>query len=289
MIPSSPLIPQIQEQKQLESPPQNYTNLLHMSTILTQNLVTETTTVLKLKLAPPPPPPPSSTSDLYREQAIDDHLQAEVGFGNWGFIRTASHESVNREKSSHTHPLLRNSSFSRLSAKSLQLCTENLGSETGTDAISPSSIAISFCPSDSCEYSSTHNHKSSQLLQKPKQETKSFPPPPLTTMSGPGSLKVRRRREGGRLIIEAVGRRRCWEAERSGGRLRLCLLTGSDESEATTTLSGGEEVAAEEPRSEGEEFNGEMNMEMGIEKVEMMSRCKELCSTWEPALWVATL
>ncbi|KAL0434432.1 UNVERIFIED_CONTAM: protein FANTASTIC FOUR 4 [Sesamum latifolium] len=275
-----------------------------MSTVLTQNLVsssdhsqlTETTTVLNLKLAPPPPPP-SSTSDLYRKQASDDHLQAEVGFGNWGFMQQASQESVNREKSSYPHSLVRNSSFSRLSAKSLQLCTENLGSETGTDAISPTSIAISICSSDSCEYSSTHNHKSFQPLRKSKQETKSFPPPPLlTTMSGPGSLKVRRRREGGRLIIEAVGGRRCWQAERSGGRLRLCLLTGSDESEATTTLSGGEEVESgeeemmEQPGSEGEELDGEMNMEMGIEKVEMMSRCKQLCSTWEPpALWVATL
>ncbi|KAL0367568.1 UNVERIFIED_CONTAM: protein FANTASTIC FOUR 3 [Sesamum radiatum] len=272
-----------------------------MSTILAQNLLscsdhsqlTETTTVFKLKLPPPPPP---STSDLYRKQASDDHLQAEVGFGNWGFIQTASQESVNREKSSY-------SSFSRLmSAKSLQLCTENLGSETGTDAITPTSIAISIRSSDFGEYSSTtHNHKRSHL-HKSKQETKSFLPPPLTTMSGPGSLKVRKRREGGRLIIEAVGGRRCWQAERSGGRLRLCLLTGSDESEATTTSSGreevenGEEVAAaateemvEQPRSEGEELDGEMNMEMGIEKVEMMSRCKQLCSTWEPALWVASL
>ncbi|KAK4433994.1 protein FANTASTIC FOUR 3 [Sesamum alatum] len=249
-----------------------------MSTIVTQNLVscsesqlTETTTVLQLKLAAPPP---SSTSELCGKQGTDDHLQAEVGFGNWGFIQTASKD--------------RNSSFSRLSAKSLQLCTENLGSETGTDSLSPNTIAISFCPSSSCENSSTHKRPQ---LQKSKQETKSFPPP-LTT----SSLKMRRSREGGRLIIEAAelapGRSRCWQAERSGGRLRLCLLTGSD-SEATTTSCGGEEVAAEgkmvEPGSDGEVGREEFGGEMKMEKVEMMSRCKQLCRNWEPSLWVATL
>ncbi|KAI3459368.1 hypothetical protein Pfo_016031 [Paulownia fortunei] len=309
-----------------------------MSTIVCQNLVTcfesqltETTTTLKLKVAPPPPPPPA-TLDFCKKKGSDDHLPAEVKtnleFGNWDFLPK---ESVEKDESFYTHPLARNSSFSRLSVKSLELCTENLGSETGTEIITQSSItnfsssSPSFYPSNSSENSPPHKRAE---LEKSKQELeaadynaeanfcrkiKNFPPP-LTTMRGPSSLQVRRHREGGRLIIEAVEkpfRSSCLQAERSDGRLRLCLLTGFD-SEATTTsareeeVKNGEECGGEmaeeeeidEPRSEdepeNEEFDGEMNLEMGVEKFQRLSRCKESghgnrgFSNWKPPLWVAT-
>ncbi|KAK6139068.1 hypothetical protein DH2020_027191 [Rehmannia glutinosa] len=311
-----------------------------MSTIVCQNLVsscfesqlTETTTTLKLKLAAAPP----QALDFCKKQRItDDQSPADVKtnleFGNWGFLQT-----IPKDKSGdyYKESYYSKSSFSRLSPKSLELCTENLGSETGSDIITDDSIFSSSSPpfspnSDSTEYSMSH--KTVEKTNLPKyphhnscRETKNFPPP-LTS-----SLQVRRHREGGRLIIEAVEapfRNSYLQAERSDGRLRLCFLTNSDAAETTTSAAGGggEEEEAEEleeleeengdewggemgaeeeidePRnheieSEKEELNdGEINLEMGIEKFQWRSRCKEgghgnkgLCSNWKPALWVAT-
>ncbi|KAI3459367.1 hypothetical protein Pfo_016030 [Paulownia fortunei] len=180
-------------------------------------------------------------------------------------------------------------------------------SETCTEIITQSSITNFSSSSPSFYPSNSPPHKRAEL-EKSKQEIeaadsnaeanfcrkiKNFPPP-LTTMRGPSSLQVRRHREGGRLIIEAVEkpfRSSCLQAERSDGRLRLCLLTGFD-SEATTTsareeeVKNGEECGGEmaeeeeidEPRSdepENEEFDGEMNLEMGVEKFQRLSRCKK--------------
>ncbi|WOH16025.1 hypothetical protein DCAR_0935574 [Daucus carota subsp. sativus] len=107
----------------------------------------------------------------------------------------------------------------KLSQNSLELCTENLGSETGSD--------------DTCDIdiltrakSSTITRQQGRVLSAKKMSTRSFPPP-LTTISGSNSLHVKPRREGGRLIIEAVeapSSRACFEAERSNGRLQLRFL-----------------------------------------------------------------
>ncbi|KAL0457245.1 UNVERIFIED_CONTAM: protein FANTASTIC FOUR 3 [Sesamum latifolium] len=128
-------------------------------------------------------------------------------------------------------------------------------------------------------------------------------------MSGSSSLQVRRHREDGRLIIEAVEapfRNSYLQAERSDGRLRLCFLTGSDRAEITTSTAGEEHEEEEEKEEEKEEENGdecggetteedeieeassdveefdgeinlemEMEMEMEMEKFQRLSRCKE--------------
>ncbi|KAL0414568.1 UNVERIFIED_CONTAM: protein FANTASTIC FOUR 3 [Sesamum radiatum] len=289
----------------------------------------ETTTTLKLKVAAAPP----AGSD-------DDHAPAEVKskaileFGNWGFLQTVPKESGDKESCIYTPPLARKPSFSRLSAKSLELCTENLGSETGSDVVTDSSSIFSSPPLspssnstssyksfDFDDWKQTNNSSSKNPLHREAsscRKTKNFPPP-LTTMSGSSSLQVRRHREDGRLIIEAVEapfRNSYLQAERSDGRLRLCFLTGSDRAEITTSTAGEEheeeeeeeengdecggetteEEEIEEASSDVEEFDGEINleMEMEMEKFQRLSRCKEegrgnkgLCSNWKPALWVA--
>ncbi|XP_073136161.1 protein FANTASTIC FOUR 3-like [Henckelia pumila] len=165
---------------------------------------------------------------------------------------------------------------SRLSGRSLEMCTENLGSETGTDTIFSSSTSSfdHFMESLSSDQENLRSRVRQNRNEEPNPCRKF--PPPLTTMSG---IQVRRHCEGGRLIIEAVERplRNSYlQAERSEGRLRLCYLTDSE--------SDSEEEAVEE-EAVAEEFG-----------FQMWSRCKErrghehggLCSNWKPAFWVAT-
>ncbi|KAK4425702.1 protein FANTASTIC FOUR 3 [Sesamum alatum] len=286
----------------------------------------ETTTTLKLKGAAAPP-----DLDFCKKMASDDHpaeVKTVLEYGNWGFLQTGPKESGDKESCIYTHPLARKSSFSRLSAKSLELCTENLGSETGSDIVTDDCSSIFSSPPLSPSSNSTSSRKSvdfddwkqttisssrNPLHREASscRKTKNFPPP-LTTMSGSSSLQVRRHREDGRLIIEAVEapfRNSYLQAERSDGRLRLCYLTGSDRTEITTSAAeeeeengdecGGESAAEEEEIEEASsdeeaEFDGEINLEMEMEKFQWLSRCKEgghgnkgLCSNWKPALWVA--
>lgn len=295
-----------------------------MSTIVCQNLVscfesqlTETTT-LKLKVAAAQPP---AALDLCRKLGADDHSPRNE-FSNWGLLQTNYKESGDKD-CIYTHPLAKYSSFSKLSPKSLELCTENLGSESGSDTFSDCCSIFSASPPLSPTSNSGEDHKRVVLDDWDQKKTtpasphskdacrkiKNFPPP-LTTMSGSSSLQVRRHREGGRLIIEAVEgpfRNSFLQAERSDGRLKLCFTTATssgkeqeeeeeenDEDECSGGGAAEEEI--EDPRNEFEsemvEFDGEINV---MEKFQRLSRCKEgghgnkgLCNNWKPALWVAT-
>ncbi|KAF3457178.1 hypothetical protein FNV43_RR01835 [Rhamnella rubrinervis] len=157
--------------------------------------------------------------------------------GGWSFLQALSNGSQQGQKlekeSLYVHPLVKRSA-STLSEKSLSLCTENLGSETGTDIIDDGdeSNIFSEISVDSTEgvnlprMEEQREKQSSQCLVAKKAKARSFPPP-LTTISGRDSLHVRPHREDGRLIIKAVkapSKQSCFQAERTNGRLRLCLL-----------------------------------------------------------------
>lgn len=119
----------------------------------------------------------------------------------------------NTEKSLDVH----NQIYFKRSQKSLELCTESLGSETGSDTSEDDTI-FSFPASSSSVKRSLRN----QVVTK-KVLSRSFPPP-LTSMSGSKTIQVRPHREGGRLIIDAMETalgNSCLRAERSHGRLRL--------------------------------------------------------------------
>ncbi|KZV29258.1 protein FANTASTIC FOUR 3-like [Dorcoceras hygrometricum] len=295
-----------------------------MSTVVYQNLVScfetqlkETATTVKLKFAAGTP---SNLADM----------STSLEYDNWGLLQTYPKEPV--EKTSFfTHY---SSSFSRLSAKSLELCTENLGSESGSDVGTDCSSDVSIFSSSSFSHSNLIQDPSSYSrfeFERPKQqEAKSSAitrkegrnttkrsddfPPPLTSMCGPSSLQMRRRREGGRLIIDAVEapfRNSYLQAERSDGRLRLSFLTAADSADTTTSSiadeeeevqqqqkqseheCGGEQAELEEIESGTEEHEGDMNYEVELDKFQRFSRCKEgghgnkgLC--WKPAFCVAT-
>ena len=162
---------------------------------------------------------------------IDNKTSSNPDLGGWSFLQSLGTTSlqgpkVEKENTTYVHPLAKRS-WSTLSEKSLELCTENLGNETGTD-INESSIFSLPSWDSSNSKSGNSQQKSRQLFgaKSRKANPLNFPPP-LTTISGMESLRFRPHREDGRLIIKAVkapAKHTCFQAERSHGRLRLCLL-----------------------------------------------------------------
>ncbi|KAK7405882.1 hypothetical protein VNO78_07494 [Psophocarpus tetragonolobus] len=83
-------------------------------------------------------------------------------------------------------------SWVRLSPKSLELCTENLGNETGTN-ITDNTIDHFLSSSSSHSLSRTTNEPRKKLHQ-----ARTFPPP-LTTIR---VIRVTPQREPGRLVLQ---------------------------------------------------------------------------------------
>ncbi|CAA0832099.1 Protein FANTASTIC FOUR 3 [Striga hermonthica] len=170
------------------------------------------------------------------------------------------HALQNPEKTEevYVHPLVKRSFFP-LSTKSLDMCTESLGNETGTNIIL-----------DFDEFSLHALDRPAKIRESPKKTKKvnDFPPP-LTSISGDEWVQVHAHREGGRLVIRAFNcscRRNFFRAERENGRLRLSLVRlretdepvlGNDDDD-----EGQEEVEEENARGdekdycEGESWDG---------------------------------
>ncbi|PIN00637.1 hypothetical protein CDL12_26861 [Handroanthus impetiginosus] len=133
------------------------------------------------------------------------------------------------ENSAYVHPLVKRSS-SCLSEKSLEFCTENLGSETGSDG---------FC-SESADEDEIKEVNPPPAVRIPP--VRSFPPPLSSISSGDGpSLQMHSRRENGRLVLEAVSvpHIKNFHAQRRDGRLVLTFVNSSDEVEEETADDGG--------------------------------------------------
>lgn len=153
------------------------------------------------------------------------------------------------ELPTYVHPLVKKSSSS-LCSKSLEICTESLGSETGSDK-------VTLC--EPLEIGSEVNAGKVQELPQPlpqqekersqgsffgktpavakynnptasnkKMQSKSFPPPiPLLAGSSERpSLHMHSHRENGRLVLEAISvpSTKKLQAHRQDGRLRLTLI-----------------------------------------------------------------
>ncbi|KAK1395217.1 Fantastic four [Heracleum sosnowskyi] len=205
-----------------------------MSTIVYQGFFepqpTETTT-LRLKLAAPKPIDFENTitTEVFRDDKKNttNQMTKKSDLGGWNFLQSLSNSTPKKAVDSEKfYPSL------RLSQKSLELCTENLGSETGSDDTGDIDI-LSFTSTEARSVKSTTTTTTTMtrraqghVSSAKKANTRSFPPP-LTTISGSNSIQVRPHREGGRLIMEAVEapcNRTCFEAERSNGRLQLKFL-----------------------------------------------------------------
>ncbi|KAL2349510.1 hypothetical protein Fmac_003510 [Flemingia macrophylla] len=133
----------------------------------------------------------------------------------WSSIQALS--SVEKESTISRYEVKQ--SLVRLSAKSLELCTENLGNETGSDVMTESDVE--FLSSCSWEGRSCRKEE-----KKKVREARHFPPP-LTTIRGSHSIQMKPHREGGRLVLQLTKTKlnlpSSFHAQRTPGRLRLCF------------------------------------------------------------------
>ncbi|PPD90878.1 hypothetical protein GOBAR_DD12182 [Gossypium barbadense] len=206
-------------------------------------------------------PVPSSFEEEGENEAPDQsHIWASIQhekkqpqnpsqFDIWSSIISQKAEQESFKSSPpYIHPLVKRST-SCLSEKSLEICTESLGSETGSDGFS----------------SETGEVEEDQHLQHQKQETlepmmmpcfhgekattvkysydvgKKSPnpsfPPPIPSLSGKGgaSRRLKTHRDNGKLVIEAVSMPSLnnFLAQRQDGRLVLTFANTTAPSEAS--------------------------------------------------------
>ncbi|KAL0419908.1 UNVERIFIED_CONTAM: protein FANTASTIC FOUR 2 [Sesamum radiatum] len=181
----------------------------------------------------------------------------------WNFTNNSYNfrQSTYETEQVYVHPLIKRSTSS-LSTRSLEMCTESLGSETGNCIDSFSHHLL-----DNHQISSRNKQTKSQQLPKKVKHSSSFPPP-LTSISGSDGVQVQTHREGGRLVIKAFSFSSCstyFQTERENGRLRLSLLrdehelgeNNDDEEEDEEDMDDEAEKDCDES-DEDEEYNGRL-------------------------------
>ncbi|KAK9933399.1 hypothetical protein M0R45_020597 [Rubus argutus] len=244
--------------------------------------------------------------------------------GGWSFLQSISNNSSEQQNPPTPVYNKLSSSATRLNEKSLELCTENLGNETGTIFIENNI----FETNGKSMVERDQQKQSKSLGGKKSGNVHNFPPP-LTTISGSESLQVRPHREDGRLILKAVKAPltpTCFQAERSNGRLRLCFSkdffapTFDSELQTTATKEDIEGKSGKDNENERDDEEEEKKKkkkekkkkkkkkkretlknylkvrgEEGMDKFERPSRCKEGGEhekkgllNFEPCNWVAT-
>ncbi|XVF72417.1 hypothetical protein PTKIN_Ptkin12aG0119700 [Pterospermum kingtungense] len=231
-----------------------------------------------------------------------------IDMGGWSFLQSlaTAKDSTEHDKV-YVQPLVK-SSASTLSEKSLEMCTESLGSETGSE-VNEKSDDIALLSPETMVFNPPKPRES--VVTKKMSRICSFPPP-LTSISGSSGVQVKSHREGGRLVIQAVTIPPChsyFHAERSEGRLRLSLLKEAApmfEEEEDQEEDEHDDVVYYEENGEGEEEDGSYRggediegnsgndgSEIGTGKLPRPSSCKESgrgrkgLLHWEPFL-VAT-
>ncbi|KAK6272403.1 hypothetical protein POUND7_009486, partial [Theobroma cacao] len=193
----------------------------------------------------------------------------------------------------YIHPLVKRSASS-LSEKSLEICTESLGSETGSDGFS------SYPPSETGDME--EDKEEDQELQQQKQERvaqlnsfdgeeprivkynydvgkksphRSFPPPiPSLSRIDGASVRMKTHRDNGRLVLEAVSMPSLnnFLAQRQDGRLVLTFAntTPSEAESMVNEVMNVEEEEEKEVEDLEEEFEsfGEEEQESEIDEEE---------------------
>ncbi|XP_059302124.1 protein FANTASTIC FOUR 4-like [Lycium ferocissimum] len=214
---------------------------------------------------------------------------ADNNIGGWSFIQDLSNPKKDYvEKELYIHPLVKRSS-NTLSTKSLEMCTESLGSETGSGTNEASIEEHSFFLSETENFS--HLARRSKEIVKKHNRIATFPPP-LTSISRTNGVQVRPHREGGRLILKATiisARKSYFKTKRVNGRLRLSLLNNTEIETETEA-----EAQDNEHENVDESDDGSRNLvsENGVGEYIRPSKCKENGSrikgipNWEP-FWAA--
>ncbi|KAM0921530.1 hypothetical protein ACQ4PT_006815 [Festuca glaucescens] len=170
----------------------------------------------------------------------------------WNMIQSQKPEAAPRQAPYvHAAPVRRSSSL--LTQKSLEICTESLGSETGSDGFSD---ADRSCPG-SDDDADCEDSGATEVAAAGAVPPRAFPPPlPSLARRTVGSLQMRQHRRDGRLVVEAVPvlSNTLFRAQRLGGRLLLSFADtaapASDEEKDTLDQEPDQQEAEEETEEE---------------------------------------
>ncbi|CAH8356710.1 unnamed protein product [Eruca vesicaria subsp. sativa] len=201
------------------------------------------------------------------------------------FLETITNSNSDDKDKKPLLPYVHSPSSRRtLSDESLALCTESLGSETGSDVITDQDLFSVSSELQTMETKTSTTTSRTSIQERKRNAMASFPPP-LTSMRGFDCIQVKSHRENGRLVMSAMKpqpRDRCLQ-DRSNGCVRLAFLIESDdytetkEEEETIEIErdNEEEVPENEEEVEQEEEEEEETEVMVIEKIQRSNRCHE--------------
>ncbi|KAF2314881.1 hypothetical protein GH714_037039 [Hevea brasiliensis] len=161
--------------------------------------------VLRLTLAPPKSnisrcSPPEVKSFVPHSDGDSKSTNDNVDKGGWSFLQSLdintapSTRETTEEDKIYIPPNFKPSS-SMLSEKSLEMCTENLGSETGNDG-GESSDEMALLSLSNINHESPREKSKFRGSRRIMSRSASFPPP-LTSIRGSTSVQVRSHREAG--------------------------------------------------------------------------------------------
>ncbi|GAU24875.1 hypothetical protein TSUD_115990 [Trifolium subterraneum] len=207
-------------------------------------------------------------------------IKSNLNEDSWSSIQSLSKSNASQglKENTYVHPNVK-LPWHRLSPKSLELCTENLGNETGCDIPEFSIDLLSSTNSVSDNLEKKEERKNSRQNLRGEVRTKNFPPP-LKSMRGSESVRVRPHRENGRLVIELTkvpSSASCFQADRSNGCLRLSFWNDPEiqghskedkgqefEEDFENEISGQKQDAEDEDEEEQEEVKEEQVVEESI-------------------------
>lgn len=188
----------------------------------------------------------SIQEEVAKKKELDHQKQGQ--FDTWSSIIQQKSQEITDNKPlapPYIHPLVKRSASS-LSEKSLEICTESLGSETGSDGFS--SYPASESGDDDNETEQEQQERVEQSLsfafeatsiprynyvvgKKPLAQQRSFPPPIPSRGNGASSIRMQSRRDNGRLVLEAVSvpSTNNFLAQRQDGRLVLTFVNSTEQ------------------------------------------------------------
>ncbi|XP_045810981.1 protein FANTASTIC FOUR 3-like [Trifolium pratense] len=219
---------------------------------------------------------PHFEQNLTKIETIKSNLNED----SWSSIQSLSksNSSQGLKENTYVHPNVK-LPWHKLSPKSLELCTENLGNETGCNISEYSIDLLSSTNLARDNLEKKEERKNSRQNLRGEMRTKNFPPP-LKSMRGSESVRVKPHRENGRLVIELTkvpSSASCFQADRSNGRLRLSFWNDTEvqshskedksqecEEEFENEISGQKQDAEDEDEEEQEEVKDEEVVEKNI-------------------------
>ncbi|KAL0912153.1 hypothetical protein M5K25_018107 [Dendrobium thyrsiflorum] len=233
-----------------------------------------------------PAQPPKSA--IQTEEKEEEKQRFDI----WNSIQTNRENMNSATPPTYIHPLVRRYSI-LMSQKSLETCTENLGSETGSDEFSSGDELDSFSCETENEEEEAEEEEEFDCREIEKRDVfnvnyhcsigrrsplRSFPPPlpSISRRDGP-CFKMQPHRRDGRLIVQAVPvpSVNYLHAERRGGRLLLSFVdtSSSTNSPVITSIEKSQQNKEEDEETMKEtEEEEEETMDEEEEEVEVVDR-----------------